>query len=107
MRLGGAWTRVDANGQTISPVTIFWDFGTGKYHFHNAITDNPSLTNAAGNWTDQTGATQPVTATADPFLFTNPAGTMRFGKIDGTHIHFIFTASNGATTMFRGRSVCG
>ena len=80
MRLGGTWTRVDANGQTISPVSIYWDWNTGTYHFTNAITHNPSLTNAAGNWTDQAGTTLPVTATADPFFFTNPMGTMRVGK---------------------------
>lgn len=42
-----------------------------------------------------------MTATADPFLFNNPGGTMRFGKIDGAHIDFLFTPTGGgATTLF-------
>ena len=69
VRLQGTWTRTDAAGAALSNISVAWSTANGNYFFHNAITDNPSLTNAAGNWTDQTGATQAVTATADPFLF--------------------------------------
>ena len=80
VRLSGTWTRTDANGQAISNVTMYWGWTTGKYPFTNAVTDNPSLTNAAGNWTDQAGATQADTATADPFEFTTRRGRCALEK---------------------------
>ena len=99
VRLQGTWTRTDAAGAALSNVSVAWSTANGNYFFHNALTDNPALTNPAGTWTDQAGATQAVTATADPFLFNNPGGTMRFGKIDGTHIDFLFTPTGGGSTV--------
>ena len=52
---------------------------------------------AAGTWTDQAGATQAVTDTADPIIFNNPGGAMRCGKIDGSHIDSLFTPTGGGS----------
>ena len=80
LRLNGTWNRSLA-GTSLTSKPIYWHTSTGNYELLSGVTQNPAVSNAAGQWL-LSGTSLSFSATSDPLSFSASVGTIAFDLID-------------------------